>query len=146
MRPFKDITIKENEELLKYPVYISLLAANSDGKLDDVEKRAAIKLAHTKSFSSNPLLLEYFIETEKVFENNIDQIDHTLPQDKALRERVINRKILYFQKMVRRLGKAKTVAMNRSIRSFQVNISRAHHSVIVDFILPLPIPGLTEQL
>ena len=145
MRPFKDITIKENEELLKYPVYISLLAANRDGKLDDVEKQAAIKLAHTKSFSSNPLLMEYFIEAEKVFENNIEQIDHDLPKGKEGRELVINRKILYFQKMVRRLGKTKTAAMNRSIKSFQTNISRSHHSVIVDFLLPLPIPGLTEE-
>jgi hypothetical protein len=39
MNPFKNISERENEALLKFPVYVSLLAANSDSKLDKAEKK-----------------------------------------------------------------------------------------------------------
>ena len=59
MKPFKKLSVHENEELLKFPAYISLLAANSDGKLDEVEKMSAIKFVHIKTFSSPPLLINF---------------------------------------------------------------------------------------
>ncbi|MCU7549289.1 hypothetical protein OCK74_09185 [Chitinophagaceae bacterium LB-8] len=38
MKSFEVLRLKEKETLLKYPAYISLLAANRDGKLDEEEK------------------------------------------------------------------------------------------------------------
>jgi hypothetical protein len=51
MTPFKNISAQENETLLKFPAYMSLLAADSDGKLDDAEKKSAIKFSHIKTYS-----------------------------------------------------------------------------------------------
>ncbi|MDP1622650.1 MAG: hypothetical protein Q8M08_09975 [Bacteroidales bacterium] len=43
MKPFDKLSSEENKELLKFPAFISLLAANNDGTLDDVQKKSAIK-------------------------------------------------------------------------------------------------------
>jgi hypothetical protein len=51
MKDFKNLTTEEYNKLLQFPAYISLLAANVDGYLDDAEKDAAVELTHIKTFS-----------------------------------------------------------------------------------------------
>lgn len=59
MKPFKELTERENQELIKFPVFISLLAVNSDDKLSAVEKQSAAKFSHIKTYSCDPLLTEF---------------------------------------------------------------------------------------
>ena len=42
MKQFSTLTKEEREALLKFPAYITLLAANSDGLLDKAEINEAI--------------------------------------------------------------------------------------------------------
>jgi len=144
MEPFKNISAQENEELLKFPAYISLLAANIDDKLDEVEKMAVLKLSHTKTFSCDPLLTEFYKEADRVFENNINHIDRDLPKEIKIREAVIKSELLKLDKIVLKLGKEYAKILHRSMKSFKEHVSKAHHNVLVDFIFPIPIPGLTE--
>ncbi|MBK5271958.1 MAG: hypothetical protein JJE22_13175, partial [Bacteroidia bacterium] len=105
MKPFKELTESENEALLKFPAYISLLAANSDDKLDEAEKKSAIKFSHIKTYSSNPLLAEFYNEADKVFENNIKQLDKDLPLGKEQRDAAIKKELLNLERIVLTLGK-----------------------------------------
>ena len=140
---FINLSVQENEALLKFPAYISLLAANSDDKLDESEKKSAIKLSHTKTFSCDPLLVEFYKEADRVFKNNIEQLDKDLPKEKNRRESAIKKKLSNLEKIVSKLGNEYTSAMHRSMKSFKEHISKAHHNVLVDFIFPVPIKGLT---
>ena len=144
MKPFKKLTESENKALLKFPAFISLLAANSDNKLDEAEKRSAIKLSHIKTYSCDPLLAEFYEEADKVFENNIQRLDKDLPIEKAQRDASIKKELLDLEKIVLKLGKDYTSAMHRSMNSFKEHISKAHHSVFADFIFPMPIEGITD--
>lgn len=85
MKPLKELTETENKELLKFPAFISLLAANNDNKLDAAEKQSAIKFSHIKTYSRDLLLTKFYKEADKVFENNIQQLDMALPIEKASR-------------------------------------------------------------
>jgi len=145
MLPFKKLSAQENQALLKFPAYISMLAAQLDDKLDDTEKKSAIKFSHTKTFSCNPLLTEFYEEADKVFKKNIEQLDDDLPKDKELREVVIKNELMILEKMVLKLGKDYSLEMHRSMKSFKQHVSKAHHNVLVDFIFPLSIPGLNEN-
>jgi hypothetical protein len=145
MVPFKKLSTKENQALLKFPAYISMLAAQKDDKLDETEKKSAIKFSHTKTFSCNPLLTLFYGEADKVFKKNIEQLDNDLPKDKEIREVVIKRELMNLEKVVLKLGKEYTLEMHRSMKSFKLHVSKAHHNVLVDFIFPLSIPGLNEN-
>jgi hypothetical protein len=145
MKPFKKLSIQENEALLRFPVYISILAANNDDILDEAEKKSAIGLAHLKTFSCNPLLKEFYLEAEKVFENNLERLDNELPKEKKTREETVRKELLDLEMILLKLGKKYTPVMHHSMKSFRDHVLKASHSVIVDFILPLPIPGLTES-
>jgi H+-transporting ATPase len=58
-----------NGVLLKLPAYISAIAAGSDDALDETEKKSAIKFAHTKTFSCDPLFMNFII-----MKTNTDQL------------------------------------------------------------------------
>ena len=145
MKPFKNLSAQENAALLKFPAYISLLAAYHDDKLDEAEKKSAIKFAHTKTFSCDPLLAQFYKEAEKVFEKNITQLEKDLPKEINRRDAAIKRELLNLEKIVLKLGKEYTITMHHSMKSFKDHVSKAHNNVLVDFIFPLSIPGLTDS-
>ena len=112
MNPFKNLSVKENEELIKFPAYISLLA-------------------------------EFYLEVDKVFTDNLEQLDKELPREKDRRDAIIKKKLIQLEKIVLKLEKEYSLTMNRSLKSFKENVFKVDHNVLVDFLIPLPIPGLT---
>jgi len=143
MKAFSDLTEQQKQALLKFPIYISLLATTDD-KMDEEERMVAIKFAHTKAFSCQPLLTEFCQESEKVFEKNLVEIVALLPKDKASRDAAIKHELLKLETILVKLGKVYTLVMHQSMKTFKEHVSKAHHSVIEDFILPISIPGLTD--
>jgi len=143
MKPFKELTESENEALLQFPAFISLLAANSDNKLDVSEKQSAIKFSHIKTYSCDPLLAEFYKEADRLFEKNILQLDEELPKEKAAREAALKKELLKLETIVLKMGQEHITVFHRSMKSFKDHVSQSHHSVLLDFIFPMPIKGLT---
>ncbi|MDY0104050.1 MAG: hypothetical protein RBS07_14030 [Lentimicrobium sp.] len=141
MKPFKNLSEDEYKMLLKFPAYISLLAANHDGKLDEVEKKSAIKFAHIKTFTCNPLLIDFYEEVDKVFERNIVELDLELPKGKENRDKAIKSELLKLENIVIKSGRVYTSTMFESMLSFKDHVSKAHNNVLVDFVFPLSIKG-----
>ena len=145
MNTFKNLSQDDTEALLKFPAYVSMLAANNDDKLDDTEKKVAIKFAHIKTFSCDPLLSDFYKEADKVFESIITQLDNELPKDVKSRDAAIKKELLVLDQIVLKLGKKYAFVMHSSMESFRKHVSKAHHNVLVDFLFPIPIPGLTDK-
>jgi hypothetical protein len=144
MNPFKQLSAKENEVLLNYPAYISLLAANGDGIFDEAEKKTAIEFAHLKTYSTLPALNKFYQEVDRVFKDRLEALDQQLPKDKVNRDIAIKKELKQIEKINLKLGKMYSSIMHDSMKSFQEHVLKAHHSVLVDFIIPLTVPGLTE--
>ena len=143
MKPFKELTDSETKALLKFPAYISLFAANRDNTLDEAEIASAIKLSHIKTYSCDPLLAEFYTEADSVFEYNIQQLNKDLPVEKAARDATLKDELKKLETIVLKLGDKYATVMHRSMKSFKEHVSNAHHSVLVDFVFPIPIKGLT---
>jgi len=143
MNWIKNISETENEALLKFPVYVSLLAALKDSKLDEAERKSAIKFSHIKTYSCDPLLTSFYEAADKVFEKNMLQLDKDLPVKNEERVTAIKKELSNLEKIVLKLGKDYTTVMHRSMKSFKEHVSKAHDNVLVDFIFPMPIKGLT---
>lgn len=106
MNPFKNLSVKENEALLKFPAYVTLLATNSDSKMNEAEIQKAVSFAHSKALSRHPLLTEFYLETDKVFNNILKQIERKLPTEKDLRIAIINKRLTQLERIVLKLEKA----------------------------------------
>lgn len=144
MYPFKKISELENKELLKYPVYITLLAENSADKLDENEIKTTAEAAHINTFICDTLLTDFYKEVNVVFENNMEEIEHGLPAEKSDREATINSEITHLDKIILKLGKEYTIVMHQSMKLFKEHVSNSQHNFILDLVLPIPIPGLTK--
>lgn len=136
MKLFNNLNEEQKQELLKYPAYISLLAAFRNDKLDEGEKKSAINCAHSQTLSCDSLLIEFYKEADKVFEYNLEQLDKDLPEEMVTREAVIKKEIVNLEKIVGMLGKAYASTLHQSLEAFKEHISNVHHSVIGDFTLP----------
>src|SRR6476620_7910501 len=107
---FDMLTESEQQMLLKFPAYISLLAANWDGKIDDTEKRKAINFSHVKTYSTDdPVLKKFFTEADKVFEENFAELDEQLPKEKEARNEAIKAELAKLEPIVAKLGREYTV-------------------------------------
>lgn len=144
MKNLELLSTSEKESLLKFPAYISLLAANNDDSLNEVEKKEAIKFCHIKTYSCDPLLSDFYAAAEKVFEKNITTLDTALPKEKHEREKKIKKDLVHIESILLKLEPRYAAVMHQSMESFKKHVSRAHHNVLEYFLFPLPIKGLTD--
>jgi len=136
MKLFKNLNEEQKQALLKYPAYISLLAAFRNDKLDEDEKKSAINCAHIQTLSCDSLLIEFYKEADKVFESNLEQLDKDLPEEIVSRETAIKNEIMNLEKTVEMLGKVYASTLHQSLEIFKEHVSNVHHSVMMDFTLP----------
>ncbi|HVS96658.1 MAG TPA: hypothetical protein VHE54_09220 [Puia sp.] len=144
MPVFKDLNQPEREQLLRFPVYLSLLAASKDCRLDGAEMHTAIKLTHIKTFSCDPVLADYYAEVDSNFEAVATKISNQLPADRDAREFAIKRELDKLEAILRKLDKRYAAILHESLRSYKDHVSRAHRNVLEYFLFPLPIGGITD--
>jgi hypothetical protein len=142
---FKNLSAQEYDLLLQFPAYVSLLAANTDGELDDAEILTAIDLAHVKTYTSNSLMADFFKEVDKNFEKTLQVINNSIPNGKDDRETVIKSRLSDIEEIVSKLSAETVTTIHKSMKGFKDHVSRAHHNVLVDFLFPIPIPGLNDH-
>lgn len=143
MNPIEKISTEEYEALLKFPVYVSLLAATSDSNLDEAAKKSAIKFSHIKTYSCDPLLTSFYEAADKVFEKSMFQLDKDLPLNNEERVAAIKEELSNLENIVSKLGTEYATVMHRSMESFKHYVSKTYHNVFVDFIFPMPVKGIT---
>jgi len=56
MKTFEVLSKEDQMEFLKFPAYVSLLAANQDGITDRQEMKTAIDFDYMKTYTCNPML------------------------------------------------------------------------------------------
>jgi hypothetical protein len=144
MKTFENLNPNDKNTLMKFPAYISLLASNLDGKMDDTEKEEAIHFTHIKTFSSDPILSDFYKEAEKVFLSNIKELDKSLSKDKKLRDQEIKRELSKSEPILKRLGNDFASSMHESMQSYIKHVSKARNNVLESFFIPLYIKGLTD--
>lgn len=144
MKNFEKLTGREKDLLLKFPAYITLLAANHDNGMDETEKKEAIHLSHIKTYSSDPLLREFYKEADKVFEKNILQLNSELPKEKSARSLQIKMELSELENILSRMEKSFASSLRQSMASFKDHVSKAHNNALEYFMFPIPIKGITE--
>ena len=143
MKQYRDLTVLQKSALLKFPAYVTLLAAG-EGQIDRDERLIAIKLAHIKSFSCHSILTDFCKDSAMVFEFNLSQLEDFLPKEKKSRDDAIRKELVKLETILRKLGSTYSNVLHESMKTFQDHVSRAHHSVIEDFLFPITIHGLTD--
>ena len=119
MYTFENLSKTEQEEFLKFPVYISLLAANQDGETDEKEKKTAIDFDHMKTYTCNPMLSGFYDRADKVFPKSIIELDNELPKGKEQRDVAIKVELAKLEKLLLKFDKTYAATMHQSMKSFK---------------------------
>jgi hypothetical protein len=143
MNTFENLSKTEQQEFLKFPVYISLLAANIDGETDEKEKQTAMAFDHMKTYTCNPMLAGFYDEADKGFAKSMIELDNELPKGKEQRDTAIKTELAKLEKLLLKFDKTYAATMHQSMKSFKEHVSRAHWNFLEGFIFPVPIKGLT---
>jgi len=141
---FKKLTDQEQELLYRAPVLISVLASCSEKEINKAKKKDAIKLAHLKTFTADPLLIPYYTEVEKNFGTQFEAAEKQYcPFDENKRNELSN-EIEHVNQIIAKLDPFYGRVLSRSFKKYENHVRRANHSVFQDFIIPLQIPGLND--
>ena len=141
---FKNLTSKEQEDLLKVPVLVSLYASSSDHDISRSEKADAIKFAHFKTFTSEPMLIAYYKEVDLKFKSLFEeQVLRYWPFDDEKRKQ-LNQEIGDLLLVADKLDASFAAALLSSLSDYAKNIKRASRGNMINFVFPLPLPGLTD--
>ena len=143
MNTFENLSKTEQQEFLKFPVYISLLAANKDGETDEKEKQTAIAFDHMKTYTCNPILAGFYDRADKVFSKSMIELDNELPKGKEQRDTAIKAELTKLEKLLLKFDETYGATMHQSMKSFKEHVSAVHFNVLEGFIFPIPIKGLT---
>ena len=144
IKEFRALSDAEQAILLKAPVWISVLASCSYKTINAAQKQDAIQLSHLKTFTAHPLLLSYYREVEKIFKDEFDAaLENFYPFD-APSVAELKKKVSEVNKISQKLDSQYRTILLKSFHKYETHVKRAGHSVIEDFIFPIPIPGLTK--
>ena len=142
MKTFQDLSEQDQAQLLKFPAYISLLASTSENGLDKKEKKAVVKLTHIRTFTTDPLLSDFYRDAELSFAETLTALNKELPQEKVARRQTIIKELNKMDPILNKLGPHYGLVFRRSMEAYKQHVSRAHHNVLEFFIFPIPIEGL----
>lgn len=143
MKQLENLTNEERNILLTAPVILSVLASCSGNEINKDQKADAIRLAHLKTFTADPLLIPFYIEVEKNFKEQFELVAKVcMPFDEIKRKEVKNR-MKTINLILEKLDRGYANKLHQSFEKYERHVRKAGQSVVQDFIFPLPLPGLT---
>jgi hypothetical protein len=134
----------DKKKVLQAPAYISLLAANADGVMDEEEKYEAIKFSHIKTYTAHKLLKPYYQEVENHFIENINSLDKILPKNKTEREKAIRNELENINEIIGKMDLFYSNTLRKTLKEYGDHVAKAHKTVMESFVIPFSIKGLTD--
>ncbi len=142
-KQFDKLSPEDRELLYKAPVLVSVLASCSLNEVNEAQKADAIKLSHLKTFTSDPVLRDYYEEVDKQFKNQFEAIAKEYYPFNEDKRNALKNEIERVNLVLGKVGIPLGQVLHKSLEGYANHVKKANHSVFQDFIFPLPIPGLS---
>ena len=85
LNAFKKLSQEDIEELYLIPIWVSILIAGADNKIDQSELKKAIQIAKGKQFEEDNLIIDYYKKVAQKFEVNLKGYVTLMPKNKDQR-------------------------------------------------------------
>lgn len=142
---FKNLTVPDYDLLMKFPAYISLLAANTDGSMDVEEQQEAIAFTHMKTYTSDAVLADFYNEVDANFKATLRILISILPKGKAQRDDFVKEQLSLIEAIVLKLDPDNVKIIHHSMQTYKEHVSQAHHTILSDFLLPIDIAKISKK-
>jgi hypothetical protein len=134
-----NLSVTEKEILFAAPALVTLLTAmDEEGNIDEESLTEAVKLAHWRTFTSAPILTDYYVEADKRFEENVRKIREQLPE-KEKRTEFLKAAVLNLTGILAKVQKDFGEALSKSLKTFANFIIKVRTPVLEYFFLPIDV-------
>ncbi len=146
------LTKKERQCLYKAPVYVSLLGALENGEITSKEMKEATTLVHFRTFTSDPILHEYYKKTEKYFIVNIEKEKKMLPNNEIKAKEILHKKLEEVNDVLSKLDTKFSSKLKKSLYSLANHIVNTENnwkqaiSILVDPFIDIHDLHISEDL
>jgi len=144
IKEFENLSDDDVALLIKVPALVAVLAATVDADINEQRKADALKLAHLKTFTANPLLISYYEEVEKEFEKTFNEIVDQYAPISGKRQEELEDEINEATKVIAKLPKKYAVILRHSLSLFAQHVKKADRTVLEGFMMPFKLEGITD--
>tara|TARA_B110001469_G_C9488042_1_gene244353 strand:+ start:161 stop:628 length:468 start_codon:yes stop_codon:yes gene_type:complete len=124
--------------ILRAPAVVALLAAVSDdGEVSEDEKAASVRLAHLRTYTSEPILHNYYKEVDKCFISDFETILAQLPKDWKDKERFLENRLTNLDPVLQKLDDVYAEELVASLKSFAKHVFKSNSNFLQNFLLPI---------
>ena len=127
---FDPLREDEIQVLLKAPVYVAILIAGADGKIDKSERREAIDVARNKQSRSREQLSDFYKEVGEGFEENFIKLVDELPSGTDARISAITSELRKLNFILKKVDKNFAIKLIASLKDLAKKIAEASGGVL----------------
>jgi len=130
MKIFQKLPKEEYQLLIDAPILVTILIGGADGNLDADEKAWGESLAQIRANAENSFLQDYYEVAAKDFNERLEFIYSTFPENAAERCDMISEILSHLNEVYRDLDVNFVTELNISLRSFAQQIAEASGGVL----------------
>ena len=126
---FENLSQEEEELMYSLPIYVSVLIAGADGKIDGTEIKKAVSLAGLKKKKARKDLLEYYNHVNTDYEDKIKVTIANLPLDHKEREKILIEDIKKSNDVFQKIDKKFATKLYASLKETAKHIAESSGGV-----------------
>lgn len=127
---FDGLTPEEQDVLNNIPVWITILIAGADNKIDKKEIKEALSITALKKKRARKELLEYYNAISKKFESNLNGYLTLLPEEKDERAKLLIKNISRINPIIGKLDHSFAVQLYESLKDLAKRVAQASGGVM----------------
>jgi len=127
---FENLRDDDIQIMYKVPVYVTILIAGADDKIDKKELQEAISIANLKKIKARKLLVDYYAKVVDSFEDDLYKEIDALPDSAEERNPILVKKLERLNIIFRYLDNSFAVQFYESIKDWAKKIATASGGVL----------------
>jgi hypothetical protein len=140
------LPLEDQDIVLRAPAIVAILAAISDdGVVSQHEKAEAIRLTHFRTYTSQPILHNFYKKVDPLFEQFFEDEMKQLPEDWEEKKEYLEEKLIALREVLPKMDKVYAKELVLSLKSLARHVFKSNSSFLESFVLPIFINKLERE-
>ena len=126
---FDDLEHSEKELMYSLPIYVAVLIAGADGKIDNNEIKKAVSISNLKTTKARKDLIEFYNEVNTDFEDKLKMTIANLPSGTKEREKILTEELSKVNAIWPRIDSSFAEKLYASLKEIAKHIAEASGGV-----------------
>ncbi|QCK15544.1 hypothetical protein [Mangrovivirga cuniculi] len=122
----KSLKPEEAKTMLEAPVWITILIASADHKIDKEELDEALEMIHLRETTGRFVLREYYHEVDQTFKEDLNKAVNALPEDEQKAGELVMSHLTKLNEILPKLDSKFAIQFYDAMQDFSTKIAKAN--------------------